>query len=201
ADAVFGLGARASADVVRVLWPSGIVQAETPEPGSRITVRELNRKPSSCPFLFTWNGTRFEFVTDFLGGGELGYWEAPGERNRPDPIEYVRIRADQLQPAHGRFELRVTNELEEALFLDRVQLMAFTHPRDVDIFPNEGMADPPKPFRLFAVRDQRVPARAFDDHGHDVTDRIARIDRTYPDDFDLAPFRGYAATHSLTLAV
>ena len=43
-----------------------------------MTVTELDRKPSSCPFLFTWNGTRFEFVTDFMGGGEMGDWVAPG---------------------------------------------------------------------------------------------------------------------------
>jgi tetratricopeptide (TPR) repeat protein len=202
ATAVFGLGSRASADVVRVLWPSGIVQAETPSgPESTMAIRELDRKPSSCPFLYTWNGTRFEFVTDFLGGGELGYWEGPGQRNHPDPIEYVRIRGDQLQPSDGRFEIRVTNELEEALFLDRVQLVAIAHPRGVDVFPDEGMTHPPKPFRLFIVTDERVPARVSDDHGHDVTDRIARLDRRYPDDFALAPFRGYARTHSLALDV
>jgi tetratricopeptide (TPR) repeat protein len=200
ATAVFGLGSRASADVVRVLWPSGIVQAETPsEQESTMAIRELDRKPSSCPFLYTWNGTRFEFVTDFLGGGELGYWEGPGQRNHPDPIEYVRIRGDQLQPSNGRFEIRVTNELEEALFLDRVQLVAIAHPRGVDVFPDEGMTHPPKPFRLFTVTDERVPARVSDDHGHDVTDRIARLDRRYPDDFELIQFRGYAATHTLTL--
>jgi hypothetical protein len=48
------------------------------------------------------------------------------------------------------------------------------------------------------VADQRVP-RAVDGHGHDVTERIARVDRTYPDDFALERFRGYAASHSLTL--
>ena len=66
---------------------------------SPFRVEELDRKPSSCPFLFTWNGERFEFVTDFLGGGEMGTWLAPGVFNRPDPVEYVRIRGDQLRAA------------------------------------------------------------------------------------------------------
>ena len=104
---------------------------------------------------------------------------------RPDPVEYVRIRGDQLRPNDGRYDLRVTNELEETLFVDRLQLIAITHPTDVDIFPNEGMTDPPKPFQLFAARDSRPPARAVDDHGHDVTARIASLDRRYPDDFEL----------------
>jgi hypothetical protein len=201
ADLVFGLGARAAADVVRVLWPSGILQAETPAAGdaSPLTIRELNRKPSSCPFLFTWNGTRFEFVTDFMGGGELGYWEGPATRNTPDPIEYVRIRGDQLQAAGGRYEIRVTNELEEAIFLDRLQLVSIAHPRGVEVFPNEGMTDPPKPFRLHAVTDERVPLRVSDDDGRDVTDLVARLDRRWPDGFAVAPFRGYAATHTLTV--
>src|SRR5205823_5706046 len=152
----------------RVLWPSGILQAETAI-ASPLAITELDRKPSSCPFLYTWNGRQFEFVTDFMGGGEMGYWEAPAVRNRPDPDEYVRIRGDQLRPKDGRYELRVTNELEETMFADRLQLLAVAHPADVDVFPNEGMTEPPKPFHLFAVRDARVPTRAVDEHGHDVT--------------------------------
>jgi hypothetical protein len=34
-----------------------------------------------------------------------------------------------------------------------------------------------------------------------VLARIARLDRQYPDDFELAKFRGYAAEHSLTLDI
>jgi lipoprotein NlpI len=206
ADIIFGLGRRTSVDVVRVLWPSGVLQAEVADRtapqaslASRLSIQELDRKPSSCPLLYTWNGRRFDFVTDFMGGGEMGYWEAPGLRNTPDGTEYVRIRGDQLQPHDGRYDLRVTNELEETLFVDRLQLVAITHPNDVDIFPNEGMTDPPKPFRLFTARNARPPARALDEHGHDVTARVASLDRQYPDDFDLLPVRGYAAEHTLML--
>ncbi|HEY7169878.1 MAG TPA: FG-GAP-like repeat-containing protein [Vicinamibacterales bacterium] len=200
ADLLFGLGGRPGADAVRVLWPSGILQAETRETPlpSPLAIEELDRKPSSCPFLFTWNGERFEFVTDFMGAGEMGYLEEPGRRNTPDPVEYVRIESERLVPQHGRYELRVTNELEETLFADRMRLIAVAHPSDVAVYPDEGMTEHAKPFRLFAVADRRVP-RAIDDHGHDVTDRVARIDRRYPDDFALERFRGYAAPHTLTL--
>ncbi|HJZ68137.1 MAG TPA: FG-GAP-like repeat-containing protein, partial [Blastocatellia bacterium] len=205
ADVIFGLGKRKTVDAVRVLWPAGIVQAETEiasaKPGVPLglQITELDRKPSSCPYLYTWNGERFEFVTDFMGGGEMGYWEAPGVRNHPDPDEYVRIRGDQLKPRDGRYEIRVTNELEEVLYVDRLQLISVDHPADSEVYPNEGMTDPPRRFKLFTTRNARPPKSAIDDHGHEVTERIAKLDGRYPDDFALQKFRGYAEPHSLTL--
>lgn len=205
ADLLFGLGSRSAFDVVRVLWPSGILQAETsvsPAPAGpqTIAITELDRKPSSCPYLFTWNGTRFEFVTDFMGGGEMGAWLAPAVWNHPDPDEYVRIRGDQLKARNGRYELRITNELEEALFVDRVQLLAVDHPSDVDVFPHEGLKSPPRlPFRLTPTRNARPPSRAIDGHGHDVLPQVAALDRRYPDDFARLPLRGYAEPHELVL--
>jgi tetratricopeptide (TPR) repeat protein len=205
ADLVFGLGQRLLPDAVRAIWPSGIVQTETDTSAARSTglrttmaVDELDRKPSSCPYLYAWNGTRFEFVTDFLGAGEIGYYEAPGVRNVPNPVEYVRLAPGQLVPREGFYELRVTNELEEVLYLDRVRLLAVDHPQDVAVYPDEGMSDPPKPFRLFAVRDPLVP-RATDDQGRDVTERIARRDRVFVDQLPLERIRGYAGWHALTL--
>ncbi|MDT4895297.1 MAG: hypothetical protein QOH25_374 [Acidobacteriota bacterium] len=208
ADVVFGLGKRAVADAVRVLWPAGIVQAETEvaargadpkKTATTLPVTELDRKPSSCPYLYTWNGKRFEFITDFMGGGEMGYWEAPGHYNTPDPDEYVRIRGDQLKERNGRFELRVTNELEEVLYVDRLQLIAVAHPIGVEVYPNEGMTSPPRPSKLYVTKDARPPLAAVDEHGHDVLARIAKVDRQYPDDFPLDRIRGYAGEHSLTM--
>lgn len=212
ADLVFGLGRRESADAVRVLWPSGVLQAETQtasregaqsvarvEPGT-LKVTEVDRKPSSCPYLYTWNGERFEFITDFMGGGEMGDWEAPGRFDTPDPDEYVRIRGDQLKARDGRYELRVTNELEEALFVDRLQLVAVSHPEGVEVYPNEGLGNPTGPaFKLYAAREAHPPRSAFDERGQDVLAQISKLDRRYPDDFKLLPIRGYAAEHTLTL--
>jgi tetratricopeptide (TPR) repeat protein len=205
ADVVFGLGSRASPDAVRVIWVSGIVQTETEmgaaaEPGRRaaLAVNELDRKPSSCPYLYVWSGERFEFLTDFLGAGEMGYYHAPGVWSDPDPVEYVRIAPGVLKPRDGRYELRVTNELEEVLYLDQLRLLAFDHPKDVLVYPDEGMTSPPKPFRLVAVRDPRTPLAA-DHRGQDVTVRLAAVDRAFVGDLPLERIRGYAREHALTL--
>lgn len=219
ADLIFGLGKRERPDAVRVIWPAGILQSETEFPSSmphmKLSITELDRKPSSCPYLYTWNGERFEFITDFMGGGEIGYLEEPAKTsvpgagttglsrspryNRPDPVEYVRIGSDQLKDKDGRYELRVTNELEEAMFVDRLQLLVLTHPAGTEVYPNEGMSDPPKPFKLFVTRNARPPLSAFDDKGNDVLDRISRIDRRWPNDFEVDRIRGYAAEHSITM--
>ncbi len=208
ADVVFGLGKRTGVDAVRVLWPAGIVQAETEiatgggtKTALAVSLTELDRKPSSCPYLYVWNGERFEFLTDFLGGGEMGHLDAPGTYNAPDPDEYVRIDGDLLKPRDGRYELRVTNELEEALFVDRVQLIAVAHPRGVEVYPNEGLTVPAPPFKLYTTRDAQPPLAATDEHGHDVLARIAHVDRQYPDDFQLHQIRGYADEHALTLTL
>ena len=200
ADILFGLGKRSVVDAVRVLWPAGIVQSETEIANNKpLSLMELDRKPSSCPYLYTWNGERFVFVTDFMGGGEMGHLDAPGIFNSPDPNEYVRIRSDQLREREGQYELRVTNELEEALFVDRFQLIAVAHPEGVEIYPNEGLTEPPQPFKIYSTRGARPPIAAVDEHGHDVLSRIATLDRQYPDDFKLLPIRGYADQHELTM--
>jgi len=111
----------------------------------------------------------------------------------------VRIRSDQLRERDGRYELRVTNELEEALYVDQFYLIAVDHAFDVDVFPNEGMTDPPKPYKLFNTRQAHPPLSAVDDRGTNVLDRIKQLDRRYPDDFKLDRIRGYAEPHTLTM--
>jgi len=219
-EVVFGIGKRESIDAVRIIWASGVVQSETAIPNAQtarnnannaggknaspksatLNVVELDRKPSSCPFLYTWNGERFEFITDFMGGGEMGDWIAPGKFNTPDPDEYVRIRADQLKPLNNRYELRVTNELEEALYVDKLQLVAIAHPQGTNVFPDEGLGKETNgELRLYTTKNARPPAAAIDERGQDVSASLSKLDNKFVDDFALKPLRGYAGPHSLTL--
>jgi hypothetical protein len=86
------------------------------------------------------------------------------------------------------------------LFVDRLQLVAVDHPAGVDVFPHEGLKQPPRPaFGLTSTSQARPPVRAVDEHGHDVRPQVASLDRRYPDDFRLLPIRGYAAPHELIL--
>ncbi len=148
---------------------------------------ELDRKPSSCPFLYTWNGTRFEFVTDFMGGGELGYWEGPNVWNTAGSRRIrPHTRATNSSRGTARYELRVTNELEETMFVDRLQLIAVDHPAGVEAYPNEGLKA--RPIRRSGSRRRVAPDRSRARQtidGRDVTARLTAVDRRYPDGFRL----------------
>ncbi len=145
-------------------WTSDLPPAPQVRRPAASPSTELDRKPSSCPFLYTWNGTRFEFVTDFMGGGEMGYWVGPATYGtRRIPTSTSASAATSSKPRDGRYELRVTNELEETLFVDRLQLVAVDHPADVEVYPNEGLKAPPSGVR--AHDDARRAAGRARDRG------------------------------------
>ncbi|MCI0423625.1 MAG: CRTAC1 family protein, partial [Acidobacteria bacterium] len=201
-EVIFGLGQRKSVDALRLLWPGGVLQSEINLPVNQTKlVQELDRKGTSCPLLYTWDGQKYQFVTDFLGGCAIGYLLAPGRYNTPDTDEYVRITSAQLKVKDGQYSLRMNNQLEEVLYIDQTELVAVDHPSGLDVFPNERlMPGPPFPeFKLFAARDARPPKAARDGQGRDVLPLLAKVDRNTPQDFKLLPYKGYAEEHELIL--
>ena len=177
-------GGRQAADVVRVIWPSGTLQAETDGRPQR-TVTELDRKPSSCPYLYVWNGSRFEFLTDFLGGGEIGYWQ------RSRRVEYSgsrRVRAHPPRPAPAaRLPLRAARHERARGSAVRRPPSARRHRSSTKTwtsFRNEGLGAPNAGhFPPATVRDARPLVAAMDERGRDVSDRLAALDRRYVDGF------------------
>src|ERR1700722_9628255 len=97
-DIVVGLGDAKEADVVRMLWPTGVLQDEINVAGDRQqSITEIDRRGSSCPTLFVWNGERYEFVADMLGAGVVGHWVGPGQRDIPRPVEWVKVPRESVR--------------------------------------------------------------------------------------------------------
>lgn len=198
-----GIGKRKSVDVVRLLWPTGVPQDEmevsTTKPA---LIEELDRRGSSCPVLFAWDGKGFSFVTDMIGAGIVGHWVAPGMRNTPDPTEYVRVTSAQLRERDGRLSLRLVEPMEEIVYLDEARLLAIDHPADTEVFPNErfmtSAASFPE-FKIISARNPRPPRAAWDHHGRNVLHLLRAVDRRHVQDFELLPFKGFSKLHYVEL--
>ena len=198
-DLVIGLGREKQADVVRMLWPTGVLQDEVEIGADQpLSIVEIDRRGSSCPTLFEWDGKHYALVADMLGAGAIGHWVAPGERNISRPVEYIKLD-HSLQPKDGKLSFRFMEPLEEAVYLDRVRLLAVDHPSGIDVYPNEYFAsNPPYPrFKVVFSRDMQAPAAARDDHGHDVLPDL--LAHHFIGDFKVLHFAGFTEPHSLEL--
>ncbi|PYT62042.1 MAG: hypothetical protein DMG35_08295, partial [Acidobacteria bacterium] len=197
-----GLGSEVNAEMVRLLWPTGVPQDEINLAAKKVQlIAELDRRGSSCPILFSWNGHEYEFIADMIGPGVVGHWIAPGERDVPDPDEYLKVPARSVKPRNGMLSFRFLEPMEETVYLDQVRLLAIDHPAAYEVFPNERfVSSPPFPeFRVIASQNTRAPADAWDDQGHDVLSLISKADRKYVTDFEDLPFIGFAKLHWLEL--
>jgi len=93
-----GLGDAKEADIVRLLWPTGVLQDEIQVAGDKQQdISEIDRRGSSCPTLFVWNGQRYEFVADMLGAGVVGHWVGPGQRDIPRPVEWIKLDRNMIR--------------------------------------------------------------------------------------------------------
>ncbi|HUU85099.1 MAG TPA: FG-GAP-like repeat-containing protein [Phycisphaerae bacterium] len=196
----FGLGDLAGVDVVRVTWPNGVAQnVIKPEINATLTVEEFVKVSASCGFLYAHNGRGFELVNEILGIGPLGVPMAPGVYHQPDCTELTKIGADQLIAKDGAYELRLTEELREITYADRITLRVIDHPAFLEIVPNEYFTAPPFPEdRFYAIGDQHPPRSAVDDRGRNVLDEIRYRDDRFPT-FAFTGYDGLARPHSLTL--
>jgi len=202
----FDTGAYASVDTVRITWSNGLIQNEVRQTVNRThKYEEAQRLSGSCPMIWTWNGTGFEFITDVLGVAPLGAADGDGSYFPVDHDEFVSIPGRALKPTNGFYDVRITEELSEVSYLDQVRLFAVDHPAGTEIFTNEKFKGPPYPEdRLFGVKRRIYPgaARAFSGENQsqaaDVLPLLLKTDQKYPDRFSRTEL-GIAETHTLEM--
>jgi hypothetical protein len=219
---IFGLGAQSAADVARISWPNGVVQnlvqpannvvdptcavADAPAApvAARVAVVQKEGLIGSCPFLYTWNGTKYEFVSDVLGITPLGLPMKEGMYVPPDHDELVRVTGDQLKAADGEYRMQFTEELREVTYLDRAQLWVVDHPADVEVHPEERFTFPPfPPQKIHTIRGALPCVKAVDQEGRDWTAALANVDGVHAVPFKPVDSRylGLVTSHVLELTL
>ena len=185
-----------------MLWPDGVPQAELSLASCKInTIKEINRKPTSCPVLLVWDGERFRYVTDFLGGGASGESGPDGAVRPPRPEESVKIEPGLLAPRDGKLVIKIADAMDEVVYLDRLELLAIDHPKDTQVHPDERFVlEGPAPTQDLLVFANRIhPARTTDHKGRDLTATLRDRDGKMASGFARRSWIGYAEEHFVEL--
>jgi tetratricopeptide (TPR) repeat protein len=201
-EVLVGLGSADGIDLLRLLWPTGVPQDEISVARKPVVqYTEADRRGSSCPVLFAWDGKHYGLITDTIGAAVVGHWFTPARRNTPDSDEWIKVEGSQLAESNHRLSLRFTEPMEEVNYIDQLRLRAIDHPEGTEVFPDERFLDDP-PFASGAVvvsSAAHLPAGAWDDHGRDALSQLAKYDHQFVSDFTKLPYDGFANQHTLTL--
>ena len=191
----FGLGSHTSVDVVRVAWPNGVMQAEFDLAADGVLVAQQRLK-GSCPWVFTFDGDGYRFVTDFIWRSPLGLRiNAQDTAEVAQTEDWVKIRGDQLVARDGFYDVRITAELWETHFFDHVSLLVVDHPEDLEVFVDERFSREIPVLAAHATKPPRPVARAWDDAGLDVTAIVGKQDGQYLATFERGAYQGVTRDH------
>ena len=142
---------------------------------------------SSCPSLFVWNGTEYEYIAEISNHGWLGYINYINEDGsivywRNDPWDYLKLDADELAVKDGNYELLLSQRWNEIFYLDASYMMVVDHPSDVDVFSTgvEQYLDPAYMGNIYSVsKTPLTPVSAFNENGEDVLSMISQVDGVF----------------------
>lgn len=204
-----GLGNDDLVDYIAIDWSDGVFQTELNlAAGQQHDVTETQRQLSSCPVLFAWNGQEWDFVSDVLGVGGIGFLYDPAAQGaaryvEPRPWEFFAMPEGALQPLDGRIRMKITEPMEELALLDYVQMVAYDLAPGWNLILDERMVTggPMASGKAMYYRNELRPSRAYRDDGLDLTDSVAHTDFVAADLGDAHPrFLGMLETpHTLTI--
>ncbi len=200
-----GVGARSQLQAVHVRWfdLTLSVNEVDVDPKKQIVLTELELPTGSCPYLYIWDGEKFTFHTDLLGGSPLGLPVAEGRFIEADPTEHVYLGTSESFPTRdGAYEIRITEELREALYLDHLNLVVVDHPKSMRPIHNDKLQLPPYPESSIGLFENPIQVvSAVRNDGLDVTEALKLRDKVHASPVQLREpqLRGLVETFGVTM--
>lgn len=198
----FGLGEYEEAQMLRIIWPNGSVQAEFAELGMGSTIFNEQILKGSCPWLFTHDGEEMQFVTDILWRSPLGLRiNAQETAGVVQTLDRVKIPSNLIEAENGVYKLRITAELWESHFFDHVRLMAVDHPENTEVFVDERFVFPAPDLSTKLMGSLKPVKMVTDENENNLTDEISAVDKNYIQPFDKTKYQGLAQEHSIEITL
>ena len=140
------------------------------------------RGDSSCPYIFAWNGSEYEYQTDIEG--EVIGLPASAAVNRGMALfhsSHVKMPTAQFDSESG-IVLKLRETLPEASYFDRARLLVVDHPAYYEVWSSSAEStyewNYVEPFKIYTSTDARTPISATDKNGNDVLSYLQDLDDT-----------------------
>jgi tetratricopeptide (TPR) repeat protein len=175
-----GTGQHDKLDSLKIRWfdlASSLV--DVPIQTNVLTIDELKLPAGSCPYLYAWDGQKFKFVTDILGAAPLGLPVSQTHFIEADPEEFLALGDEQrFPPKDNAYEIRLTEELREVLYLDEASLVVVDHPAGTLVCPTSKLraSKPFPPAELWILHPLAALKQATRSDGLDVTELLTKAD-------------------------
>jgi cytochrome c-type biogenesis protein CcmH/NrfG len=200
-----GIGAHAKLDALTIHWSDlATTSLDVPVAAAPVAIVEPKLPSGSCPYLYAWDGHRFRFVTDILGAAPLGLPQSKSRLVPSNPDEILALGGEASFPAHdGAYELRLTDELREVLYLNEARLVVVDHPAGTIVCSTSKLraSGPFPPSEIWTLRPLGAPVQAVRSDGLDVTAELAAADHRMvsPTALRRPQLRGFAEPYSVTM--
>lgn len=137
---------------------------------------------SSCPYIYAWNGSAFEYQTDIEG--EVIGLPPSAAVNRGIALfhsSHVKLPTAEFDSNNG-IEIRLRETLPEASYFDQARLLVVDHPEGYEVWSSSAEStyewNYVEPFKIYTTKDPRVAVSALDKNGNDVLEYLDKLDNS-----------------------
>lgn len=169
-------------------WSDGVKNpTRTVSLSRRVDLAATYTGGSSCPSLYIWNGTNYEYVAEVTNHGWLGYINYINEDGsivfyRNDPWDYLKLDENILKLKDGSYEMLLAQRWNEIFYLDAAYMIVVDHPSDVEVYSTgvEQYLDPAYMGQIYTISENPLtPVSAFNENGEDVLSMISEADGVF----------------------